>query len=271
VPGGAPFNVAWHLQALGDHPQLISRVGDDEPGREILRVMADWGMSTKGVQHDPVHPTGQVVVEIVEGEPHYQIVPDCAYDFVAADKLQPASYGDILYHGTLGLRNRVSRNALSRLLEQGELAIFLDVNLRAPWWQIEEVYSDLLRARWVKLNQEELRLLGFTAVDLEQALAALQGRFNLEQVILTRGEHGAIVRASGGGMHLSVPERAPEFIDTVGAGDAFSAVYIHGLRSGWSIPANLAAAQRFAGKVVGLRGATTTQPAFYQSFIASLR
>ncbi len=270
VLGGAPFNVAWHLQALGDCPQFISRVGDDDPGHEILQAMAAWGMSAEGVQLDPEHPTGRVVVQIVDTEPHYHIVPDCAYDFIVADQLCPAISAGILYHGTLGLRNQVSRTALSRLLQHHGLAVFLDVNLRDPWWQLEEVQRWLTRARWVKLNQQELQSLGFAATDLEQAVTEFQERFSLEQVILTRGEAGALVRTSGGEVHRVVPEPALQFIDAVGAGDAFSAVYIHGLLAGWSIPAALAAAQRFASKVVGLRGATTNGQAFYRTFIDTL-
>ena len=270
VLGGAPFNVAWHLQALGDRPQFISRVGEDEPGRQILQAMATWGMNTKRVQRDPVHPSGQVLVEIVAAEPSYRIVPDCAYDFIDGGAVFPADSGGILYHGTLGLRNPTSRSALSRLLQHEQLDIFLDVNLRPPWWQREEVEGWLERARWVKLNQQELRQLGFEATDPGPAIAAFQTRFSLEQVILTRGEAGALVRTSAGEFHQVVPEPAAHFVDAVGAGDAFSAVYLHGLRAGWTIPATLVAAQRFASKVVGLRGATTTELGFYQDFIASL-
>ena len=269
VLGGAPFNVAWHLQALGDRPQLITRIGDDEAGNTILTAMTDWGMNTGGVQCDREHPTGRVVVTIINNEPSYQIVPDCAYDFIAADKIPPPGSGGIVYHGTLALRNQASRQALSRLLQQDAPAIFLDVNLRAPWWQLDEVHSWLARARWVKLNQEELRVLDFKAADIEQAVAAFQDRFSLEQVILTRGKAGALVRTAAGDVHQVVPEPAALFVDAVGAGDAFSAVYLHGLRADWSIPACLAAAQRFAGKVVGLRGATTTDRDFYRTFIAS--
>ncbi len=271
VLGGAPFNVAWHLQALGDCPQFISRVGDDLPGREILQAMDDWGMNASGLQRDPQHPTGQVVVEIADNEPRYTIVPDSAYDFIAADSILPPGSGGILYHGTLALRNAVSRNALERLLEQDGIAIFLDVNLRPPWWQREEVHRCLARARWVKLNLDELRRLGFAEKNLERAIAEFQQRYALEQVILTRGENGALVRTADGQLHNVVPEPAEDFVDAVGAGDAFSAVYLHGLLAGWTIPATLAAAQRFASKVVGLRGATTTEKDFYRSFLSSLR
>jgi len=270
VLGGAPFNVAWHLQALGDRPQFISRVGDDGPGREILQAMSNWGMSTAWVQRDPQHPTGQVLVEIVDSEPRYQIVPGCAYDFITADRLPSQRPGDLLYHGTLALRNSASRSTLEMMLHHGRPAIFFDVNLRTPWWQADEVRACLQRARWVKLNQEELRLLGFLAENLEQAVDEFQKCFALEQVILTRGAAGALVRTSGGATHRVVPGPAEKFVDAVGAGDAFCALYLHGLMAGWPIPETLAAAQRFASMVVGLRGATTDDEAFYRRFRGTL-
>ncbi len=264
VLGGAPFNVAWHLQALGDAPQFISRVGDDALGKKIISAMEAWGMTLSGIQIDPVHPTGRVDVELIHDEPHYTIMPDRAYDFINADSIDRIPFEGILYHGTLGVRNEVSRNTLLRLSKDPDLSIFLDVNLRAPWWKKEEVYHWLEKARWVKLNQDELRSLGFTSSDIPQAMADLQTQFELEQLILTCGERGAKVRSREGQYYHLVPEKAERLIDTVGAGDAFSAMYIHGLMSGWSIPDTMSFAQRFAGKVLGLRGATTTDHAFYR-------
>lgn len=270
VLGGAPFNVAWHLQAFGDQPQFLSRIGDDEAGREILRLMKAWGMSIVGVQQDQSHPTGQVQIDMIDAEPHYQIVTDSAYDFIAADQIVLPKDGDILYHGTLALRNPTARAALEKVLADRKISVFLDVNLRAPWWQQDEVHTWLKSARWVKLNQQELRQLGFSEPNLAEALATFQEKFSLDQVILTRGKDGALVRTSAGKTHQIVPEPAVQFIDVVGAGDAFSAVYLHGILAGWSIPATLTAAQRFASKVVGLRGATTTDREFYQQFLEAL-
>lgn len=82
VLGGAPFNVAWHCQAFGMKPLLISRVGNDTPGEEIQQAMADWGMTTAGLQLDLQHPSGVVDVQFVEGEPVYSIVENSAWDFI---------------------------------------------------------------------------------------------------------------------------------------------------------------------------------------------
>lgn len=267
ILGGAPFNVAWHLQALGDRPRLISAVGDDPLGRQILQAMERWGLDRSGVQIDPHHPTGQVEVRIIDQEPHYHILPDCAYDFIAAESLPPVS-GGILYHGSLALRGETTRGALRQLQANPRTSIFLDVNLRAPWWRGEEVFHWLQQARWAKLNQEELRLLGFGSGDLRRDAAQLLQRCGLEQVILTRGAQGALVCTATGECHSAAPQPPERFVDTVGAGDAFTAVYLHGLLAGWPIPRMLALGQRFAGKVIGLRGATTSELDFYREFSA---
>jgi fructokinase len=267
VLGGAPFNVAWHLQALGDQPQLISRVGNDDQGQHIVSAMADWQMDTANIQLDKQHQTGRVNISIVDNEPHYDIVADCAYDFIQADLTKLAASEGILYHGSLALRNTVSHQAFMALTKQLGMPIFLDVNLRPPWWQKSQLADHLQQARWVKLNEHELQLLGFSTSPIKQGVKDLQSAFQLEHVILTRGAQGAMVLTSAGEWHDIVPEPAEYFVDTVGAGDAFTAVYMHGLLSGWSVPDTLKVAQRFASKVVGLRGATSTDPTFYQDFL----
>lgn len=270
VLGGAPFNVAWHLQALGDQPRFISRVGNDECGDRILQAMGDWGMSTTDIQIDKVRPTGRVEVTITDGEPSYDIVSDSAYDFISAEQLGEPITAGILYHGTLCLRNQRARDTLSAIRRNRNLRVFLDVNLRPPWWQRDEVLEWLKNAAWVKMNQEELRLLGTSATDTQQQMAELQTTCGMEQLIVTRGEQGALVRTIEGEFHSRRPEKAEHLVDTVGAGDAFSAVYIHGLRAGWPISTILAKAQELASKVIGVRGATTTDAAFYQDFIRFL-
>ena len=270
ILGGAPFNVAWHLQALGDQPRFISRVGNDERGKKILQAMGNWEMSTADVQVDKGHPTGRVEVTITDSEPSYDIVPDSAYDFISAEQLSKPVMAGILYHGTLCLRNLRARDTLSKISHNENLKIFLDVNLRPPWWQRDNVFEWLKNANWAKMNQEELRLLGAAATDIRQQMAELQTTCELEQLIVTRGEQGALVRTINGEFHSHRPEKAERLVDTVGAGDAFSAIYIHGLRAGWPISTTLANAQKLASKVVGIRGAITTDAAFYQDFITSL-
>lgn len=267
VLGGAPFNIAWHLQAFGDQPQFISRIGDDLLGKKITTAITGWGMVTSNIQYDDRHKTGRVKVNVIDNEPHYDIVANCAYDFIDSDAVKLYNSSGILYHGSLALRNDCSRHALMQLAQNPNMSIFLDVNLRSPWWEKQHIETWLDHARWVKLNIDELALLGFNITDLKSAMEALQSQFQLEQVIVTCGPQGAIVLSEQRQFHQVIPQAPESFIDTVGAGDAFTAIYIHGLLSGWSILHTLELAQQFACKVIGLRGAVSTDSAFYRNFI----
>ncbi|MFT5700074.1 MAG: fructokinase [Desulforhopalus sp.] len=270
ILGGAPFNVAWNLQALGDQPLFISRIGIDVFGDRILEAMRTSGMDSAAIQMDDKLPTGRVEVTIHDDEPCYNIVANCAYDFISADQLPDLVAGGILYHGTLCLRNQTSHDAYSSISQHQNLNIFLDVNLRSPWWQRDEVLDWISKAHWVKMNEEELGLLSDSTTDIRLQMTELQTTYGLEQVIVTRGAEGTLIRDSDGTFHSLIPDKVERLVDTVGAGDAFSSVYIHGLLAGWPIDVNLYYAQQFAGKVIGLRGATTTDLNFYQEFMGSI-
>lgn len=265
--GGAPFNVAWHLQAFGDAPLFISRVGDDALGNQIKKAMQQWGMLTDGLQTDPGKPTGTVDITLKGGEPHYQIRDNVAYDFIDKSAIPTLRNDVIVYHGSLALRHPQNSEALTHLTQAPSVSVFVDVNLRAPWWDKETLFRWLERARWVKLNADELAELGFQSADLLQDMIRMQSNFQLEQLIVTRGEKGALVRCNDGEVYEFPPSKAGKVADTVGAGDAFSAMYLHGLLQGWPITQILPKAQAFAAAVVGLQGAFTDDAVFYQSFI----
>ncbi len=266
VLGGAPFNVAWHLQAWGDEPVFISGVGADREGQRIREAMRDWGMTDIGVQTDPDHATGEVTVSMRAGEPHYDIRSDRAYDFISDLLLPRIPPPTLLYHGTLALRNAVTRHSLDSLILQAGDCIFVDVNLRSPWWDIELVARCLLRARWGKLNQHEMAQIGYEGNDIHDTMKRMRRDFDLEQLIVTCGEEGAYVCCRQTGLHFQPTVISNEKVDTVGAGDAFSAMYIHGLRIGWPVKEALASAQRFAAAIVGRRGAIVEDREFYRRF-----
>jgi fructokinase len=275
VLGGAPFNVAWHLQAFGLRPLLISRVGRDSQGDEVLAAMAEWGMDTSGVQRDPERPTGRVRVELQDGSPTFHILPDQAYDHIAVGPASAAAASarpGLLYHGTLVQRSEASRTTVESLASSGLAPIFMDVNLRDPWWEPTRVGASLLRARWIKLNQDELLALAValpgvqTSADADPQVAASQLRAALgaTMVVITRGAMGAVI--DDGVAHVGLPEAATKLVDTVGAGDAFSAAVITGLVRGWDSGLILRRALEFASAICGVHGATTRDRALYAVF-----
>jgi fructokinase len=262
ILGGAPFNVAWHLQAFECKPLLISRVGDDPMGRHIRETMLSWGMSTAGLQLDSAHASGEVKVTLNEGQPSYDILADRAYDHINPRGLPPADCS-LIYHGTLALRQPHSAAALDALVDRHKAPVFMDVNLRQPWCSVPETLRLIERSQWVKVNDIELEALVDAAGSLEARAARLLERCGLSWLIVTRGEHGAISVDASGKLTTTQPAADTPVVDTVGAGDAFASVCILGLLKGWPHELTIERAQRFAAVVVGLRGATLNDRAAY--------
>jgi fructokinase len=269
VLGGAPFNVAWHLQAFGAAPRLISAVGDDPDGDQVRRAMQGWGMDISGLQTDPDHPTGEVRVTLADGEPTYEIIPDRAFDHIGFEDRRGA--GQLLYHGTLALRGPVSARTLKRLETQGHGMRFLDVNLRDPWWSLEETRSLLQDADWVKLNRNELALLAGVnephQMQLSEQASAFLAQHGLTGLVVTLGGEGAMAVSGDEEPTHVAPIQALEVKDTVGAGDAFASVLILGLIHGWPLATTLERSQSFASRIVEQRGATAAEPALYRPFL----
>jgi len=256
VMGGAPYNVAWHLARMGAPPYFVSRVGDDAAGGAVRRHMEAAGLATAGLQVDDTLPTGSVRVDIEEGEPSYQILADRAYDAID-DARSEAALGAravaLLYHGTLALRDPRSRGALRRLQELTGAPRFVDVNLRSPWWDAARVRELLDGARWIKLNEDELDALAPGGAGMAERAAALRTVHGAELVLVTRGARGALL--VGEDSHVAPAPPVPDLADSVGAGDAFSAVAILALTRGWPADRLLARAVDYAALICGARGA----------------
>lgn len=267
VLGGAPFNVAWHLQAFGRSPLVISRIGDDELGGKVESAMLDWNMKTTGLQRDPAHPTGSVDIEFNDGEPSYSIVEHRAYDYIDASSLPALPENSLLYHGSLALRNHVSRQALSTLKAQHQGTVFMDVNLRDPWWERAFVLNLADDANWVKLNEDELVQLGNGTGDIDTQAGAFIELHKLNGLVVTLGNKGAIALTEDGGRAQVAPSQALEVVDTVGAGDAFTSVLITGLSLDWPLDQILQRAQDFASMIVERQGATVHDRNLYQAMI----
>lgn len=258
VLGGAPFNVAWHLCGLGFRPRFVSRVGDDPAAARVRRAMAEWGLDDRWVGTDAERATGYVAVDTTGDEPTYDIPPDQAFD-----RIEPPSddvFGEgpgLLYHGTLALRG-ASVAALDAL--RPRCAVFLDVNLRDPWWERDPVRFLMDGADWVKLNHHELAQL--SAGGDASALCSDHG---LRGAIVTEGPRRAAWFDADGVVAEVVPPVVDDLLDTVGAGDAFSAVCLAGLMRGAEPADVLRDAARFAAGICRIRGATTTDVSFYRT------
>lgn len=264
VLGGAPFNVAWHLQAMGHSPYFISRVGRDAEGETVREAMRDWGMQLTGLQTDRHRATGLVRVSLVEGEPRYDIVEDCAYDAIDMPALERCG---LLYHGSLAARSAASASALQRLRKLDPALIFIDVNLRPPWWQRSRLEDMLNGAHWVKLNDDELVKLQGSDVSASDRAREFMAHYGLQGLVVTHGAAGAEILLADGERVYVETEAGVDVVDTVGAGDAFAAVMIVGLAAHWPAALILERAQRFAAAIVGRRGATVADRAFYREFL----
>ncbi len=271
VLGGAPFNVAWHLRGFGANPLVISAVGGDSEGREVLERMTSWDLATDGIQTDEEHPTGRVTASIVDGENRFEIAPGQAWDFIRGDRAlgvtaeEPAG---LLYHGTLALRSEESWQALRKLTDATDAPSFVDINLREPWWTREKVDWCCSAAAWIKLNDAELaNLTGKSTKTLEHSRDAafhLARQHSVEGVIVTRGAEGALLVVNGENAFTTATPRVTDLVDTVGAGDAFSAVVCLGLLQGWDYQTTVDRAAAFAADLCRIRGATTTDFGLYE-------
>lgn len=278
VLGGAPFNVACHLAAFGENPLFISRTGEDSLRQELIERMHRLGMTTRGVQIDPAHPTGEVQVQLDDKGGHvFRIKEDQAYDYIdtaqalaAAVEHQPR----LFYFGTLAQRGTVSRTAFRALNAQLGCTRLADINLREPWFTLDVVMETLAASDVVKMSLEELqwlaRELPLPGSEPELWVKDLAGRFQLERVLITCGADGAWQWQPGQEQAIinAPPGRSSRaIIDTIGAGDAFTAVIMLGLLRKWPDALSLNRANAFARAVCGIRGALPADRDFYTPFL----
>jgi fructokinase len=260
--GGAPANVARHVCSLGETGTVVSRVGADSLGRELLARFHAAGWSREFIQIDGVRSTGTVSVALdANGSPSFTINEAAAWDFIAytpaLDSL--ASRAQAVCYGTLAQRSQVSRRAIGRFLKRMAPSTIrlLDLNLRERFYSAQTVEDSLRAANVAKLNHDELgvvRTMLSLPGDDEEAMAALAARFELRAVALTRGAQGSLLYADGA-FSIHPGFRVP-VVDTVGAGDAFAAALVVGLLRGDAPDRINRSANRAAAFVCAHGGAT---------------
>ena len=269
--GGSPFNVACHLRAAGYPVSMVSRVGADRLGDEVLRRVAHYGVGTDLIQVDRSLPTGFVHVTIDgAGESTFDILSPAAWDAIAPDAelLERAAGARAIVFGSLAQRNPVTRRTLDLLWDSEALMVF-DVNLRPPHADKEIVRRSLEHADVVKVNHLEMKTLASwfgLPVSGRDAAVALAERFGCDVVCLTRGRRGAGLWRDG--RWTEHPGFEVEVRDTVGAGDAFLAVLLAGLFAGTDSGALLNNANLMGAYVATQFGAVPAdQPAAAPPFL----
>ncbi|HEX3800799.1 MAG TPA: carbohydrate kinase [Verrucomicrobiae bacterium] len=264
--GGAPANFAFHARSLGANASVITRVGEDSLGREILQRFNEMKIADGVMQIDAGKPTGTVAVTLCEdGVPQFTIHEDVAWDWLApTEAAQSAvSEANAICFGTLAQRNTRSRSCIRQLMAAapaGALRIF-DINLRQPYYSREIIEESLQMANVLKLNDQELPVLaGMFDLGIEprQQMERLAELFHLQVIVLTRGPRGSFLYQDG-----RWSERVSEpvnVVDTVGAGDAFTAALTMGLLNKLDLDQVHIFATQVAGFVCSQAGATPVLP-----------
>jgi fructokinase len=277
--GGAPFNFAYHLKQFGFPVRFISRIGNDDNGREILDRIVEAGFDHNDIQIDDAHPTGTVQVELSEhGVPAFSILPNVAYDYI---EFLPGSHinlqdtASLLYFGTLVQRTDHGFKQVQRFLDrkQPNCRFFYDVNLRPDCFTKKVIKASLLKADILKLNMDELQQCKyFTDIDLNgsKLIKHMMDKYSLEIVALTKGDNGSELHTREG-CSFADPESIESVADTVGAGDAYAAMLAAGLLKKWASEKTLAMATKFASRICTIEGAIPESSDLYKSVRKQLK
>ena len=265
--GGAPANCAFHCMQLGADVRLLSRIGNDDLGRELIEFYRSLGLSTEFIETDPITPTGTVGVELsANGQPKYTIHENVAWDKIEATEtvVRFAQSADAICFGSLAARTKTTFQTIQTLVSQTQPSALrvLDLNLRDPFVDHHVIEAMLGLANVLKLNDVELTRIA-AMFEVSGNTAALHAdwfikRYDLKMLILTCGSQGSRIFSEG--QEYFRESRKVEVVDTVGAGDAFTAVVVVGLLSGWSMETIHERANEIAAFVCTQSGATPKYP-----------
>ncbi|MDY6821003.1 MAG: PfkB family carbohydrate kinase [Deferribacterota bacterium] len=266
--GGAPFNVACHLKALGCEPILITAIGDDKRGKKVKDAIKKWELKKSIITTYKNHPTGACNVINNNGVTSFEIPDKQAFDFIKIDDdtLKKLPKKSLLYHGTLALRSNVNTETLKIIKRTIDCYKFIDLNLRAPWWRKTDVLKLLKDIHILKLNKTEFITLFSKEVD-RVSLKEVAHNYNLDAIMLTKGSEGAEIYTKED-LHLKGKKPLEKaLVDEVGAGDAFSAVNILGLLNNWDFNEILERSLELASDICTIKGALPNNLNFYKKYI----
>lgn len=265
--GGAPANFAYHVSQFGLPSCVVSAVGDDALGKEIVENFTSKGLNQ--LIAEVPYPTGTVQVEIDQaGIPQYEIKENVAWDNIPYTAHLEALAGrtKAVCFGSLAQRNVVSRDTINRFLDampdrEDNLVVF-DVNLRQGFYNKEILCNSMRQCNILKINDEELvtvsRMFGYPGIDLQDKCWILLGKYNLKMLILTCGINGSYVFTPGNVSFQPTPR--VEVADTVGAGDSFTAAFISSILKGKSVAEAHSRAVQTSAYVCTKKGAMPILP-----------
>ena len=274
--GGAPANFAYHAHALGAPTQVITRVGKDDYGREIIRRFHEMGLPETTVQIDDTVPTGTAKVALSgDGLAHFTIQENVAWDHIAVtpEALVAASEAHAICFGSLAQRSEPSRNTIQQLVAEtpaDALRVF-DINLRQQFYSRGWIEQSLQLANVLKLNDDELptlaEMFGLTGLpehQIKHQIEWLAHTFSLRLVALTRGANGSLLYQKDNDNNevrwSDCPSRPVKVVDTVGAGDSFTAAMVLGLLRNMHLDEINTIANEVARYVCSQPGATPALP-----------
>ncbi len=266
--GGAPANFAYHVSQFGLPSCVVSAVGPDNLGNEIVENFTSKGLNQ--LIAEVPYPTGTVQVEIDQaGIPQYDIKENVAWDNIpfTPELEELAKRTKAVCFGSLAQRNIVSRTTINKFLDamplEDDSLIVFDVNLRQGFYNKDILCNSMERCNILKINDEELvtvsRMFGYPGIDLQDKCWILLGKYNLKMLILTCGINGSYVFTPGRVSFMPTPK--VEVADTVGAGDSFTAAFISSILKGDSVEAAHAKAVQTSAFVCTKKGAMPILPA----------
>ena len=261
VIGGAPFNVAVHLRRLGEEVGVITKIGEDELGVEIQNILAKERLTAQ-LQVDENYPTGRVDVTLDQGQPSYFIHKGCGWEFITADEIQPPKF---FVFGSLALFFKKNKQSFKKYRNQFKETLFVcDLNLREPFYDKNTIDLCLNATDILKINDEELSYLS-NEYKVDDVVKWLKIEFDIHKIILTEGAKGATLFWDD--QIISCPVNSVKNIkDTVGAGDSFTSLFLHGIINKLPLELSMQRAADFAGIICQTSGAVPSDMSIYEKF-----
>lgn len=262
--GGAPLNFAYYASQNGANSYIVSALGNDELGDETLGLIKETGVDYSYIQRNS-HPTGQVLVTLTgEGIPQYEIREGVSWDYIESTNeiLELAGKADAICWGALAQRNNCTRETVFAILDAAgsDCMKVFDINIRQHYYSREIIEGSLKRADVLKLNEDELPLVAeMFGLDIDSAIGSLTAMFGLKAVLYTQGAVCSEVYTYGK-LESRIDTPKVQVVDTVGAGDSFTASFVSSILSGSSVREAHEMAVRTSAYVCTCKGAINPLP-----------